>query len=128
MAMPAYYLARPRQVPMSWKRVFPAPPSAVLYGLTLGFGFASTVHSWSFYGVVAGILFTGRLDVGLVAGAAFGVGRALPVLVSPAVSGGPALDELAEGASTWVQLHARTLRVASACSTALAAWVIDVWA
>src|SRR5947209_7933154 len=29
-------LSRPRQVPLAWKHVFPAPLSSVLYGFTLG--------------------------------------------------------------------------------------------
>lgn len=78
----ANLVARAKQVPMSWKHAFPASMSAVLYGVTLGAGVASTVYFWSFWVLVGGTFLTAKPFVGLLGGAAYGAGRALPVFLT----------------------------------------------
>ncbi len=79
--LPAKYLSRARQVPLSWKHVFPPRLSAALYGGVLGLGVSSTIYFWSFHALMLGIFLKGGIVVGALAGMAFGLGRALPVIV-----------------------------------------------
>ena len=68
-----------RQLPEHWRRVLPMPVAAALYGVLLGLGFTTFVLSFGVW-ALAGISFAvGELDAGLAIGAAFGVGRALPI-------------------------------------------------
>jgi hypothetical protein len=75
-----------RQLPERWRWTMPMPLAAALYGVLLGLGFTTFVLSFGVW-ALAGIGFAlGDLHVGLVIGAAFGIGRAIPVvLVAPAV-------------------------------------------
>ena len=59
----------------------PMPLAAALYGLLLGLGFTTFVLSfgvWAFAGVSLAV---GDPSLGLVLGIAFGVGRAIPIVV-----------------------------------------------
>ena len=73
-----------RQLPEHWRRVMPMPLAAGLYGVLLGLGFTTFVLTFGVF-ALAGIAFAvGDPAVGLAVGLAFGVGRALPiVLVAP---------------------------------------------
>ncbi len=73
-----------RQLPEHWRRVMPMPLAAGLYGVLLGLGFTTFVLTFGVF-ALAGIAFAlGDPSVGLAVGLAFGVGRALPiVLVAP---------------------------------------------
>lgn len=75
-----------RQVPEPWRRVMPLPLAAGLYGMLLGLGFTTfvlTVATWALAGLSLAI---GDVWVGAVIGLAFGIGRALPVvLIAPRV-------------------------------------------
>ena len=75
-----------RQLPERWRWTMPMPLAAALYGVLLGLGFTTFVLSFGVW-ALAGIGFAlGDLHLGLVFGAAFGVGRAIPVvLVAPVV-------------------------------------------
>jgi hypothetical protein len=75
-----------RQLPERWRWTMPMPLAAGLYGVLLGLGFTTFVLSFGVW-ALAGIGFAlGDLHVGLVIGAAFGIGRAIPVvLVAPVV-------------------------------------------
>jgi hypothetical protein len=75
-----------RQLPEQWRWVMPLPLAAALYGILLGLGFTTFVLSFGVW-ALAGISFAlGHPGAGLVIGAAFGIGRAIPVvLVAPAV-------------------------------------------
>ena len=99
--VPAKYLARARQVPMSWKQIFPAPMSSALYGAVLGFGFLSTVYSWSFFALMTAVFLRGSVAAGLAAGAAFGLGRSLPVIATSSVPGTEKADSLADRAAAF---------------------------
>ncbi len=75
-----------RQLPERWRWTMPMPLAAALYGVLLGLGFTTFVLSFGVW-ALAGIGFAlGDPHAGLVIGAAFGIGRAMPVvLVAPAV-------------------------------------------
>jgi hypothetical protein len=79
-----------RQLPEHWRRVLPMPVAAAMYGVLLGLGFTTFVLSFGVW-ALAGIGFAvGDLDAGLAIGAAFGVGRAIPIAVLAPVSDRPA--------------------------------------
>jgi hypothetical protein len=75
-----------RQLPERWRWTMPMPLAAALYGALLGLGFTTFVLSFGVW-ALAGIGFAlGDLHLGLVIGAAFGLGRALPIVgVAPVV-------------------------------------------
>ena len=67
------------------------PLAAALYGVLLGLGFTTFVLSFGVWALAGISLALGDPAAGLVIGAAFGVGRALPVvLVAPVVDRGSA--------------------------------------
>ncbi len=75
-----------RQLPESWRWTMPMPVAAALYGILLGLGFTTFVLSFGVWALAGISLALGDPAAGLVIGAAFGVGRALPVvLVAPVV-------------------------------------------
>jgi hypothetical protein len=90
-----------RQVPEPWRRVLPLPLAAALYGALLGVGFATFVLTLAVVALAAISLALGDPVLGLAVGAAFGAGRALPVVVlapaSRTASGARALELMAEG-------------------------------
>jgi hypothetical protein len=114
--VPANLLARAKQVPLSWKHVFPAPMSAALYGATLGTGVASSVYFWSFWVTVAAVIAVGSPVAGFLIGAVYGVGRTTPVFV--AVGFRP--DKLLAAVSAW-QSATVGVRVVSVLAMALTA-------
>ena len=75
-----------RQLPERWRWTMPMPLAAALYGILLGLGFTTFVLSFGVWALAGISLALGDPAAGLVIGAAFGVGRALPVvLVAPVV-------------------------------------------
>ncbi len=79
-----------RQLPEHWRRVLPMPVAAAMYGVLLGLGFTTFVLSFGVW-ALAGISFAvGDLDAGLAIGAAFGIGRAIPIAVLAPMSDRPA--------------------------------------
>lgn len=79
-----------RQLPEHWRRLMPMPVAAGLYGALLGLGFTTFVLSFGVW-ALAGISFAlGDPAAGLLAGVAFGAGRALPVLGLAPLAGRPA--------------------------------------
>jgi hypothetical protein len=98
-----------RQVPERWRWIMPLPLACALYGVLLGLGFTTFVLSFAVW-ALAGISFAaGNLTFGLVAGIAFGAGRALPVLwIAPRLGsddGQRALDRLALEPRLWLGLR-----------------------
>lgn len=75
-----------RQLPERWRWTMPMPLAGALYGALLGLGFTTFVLTFGVW-ALAGISFAlGDPAAGLLIGAAFGIGRAIPVaLVAPAV-------------------------------------------
>ena len=79
-----------RQLPEHWRRVLPMPVAAAMYGVLLGLGFTTFVLSFGVW-ALAGISFAvGDLRAGLAIGAAFGVGRAIPIALLAPLSDRPA--------------------------------------
>jgi hypothetical protein len=75
-----------RQLPEGWRWTMPLPLAATLYGALLGLAFTTFVLSFGVWALAAISLALGDPHAGLVVGAAFGVGRALPVVfVAPLV-------------------------------------------
>lgn len=70
-----------RQVPERWRRVLPLPLATLLYGVLLGMGFTTFVYSFALWALAALVLIVGAPPTGVLCGLAFGLGRALPVLV-----------------------------------------------
>jgi hypothetical protein len=78
-----------RQLPERWRRVLPMPVAAAGYGVLLGLGFTTFVLSFGVW-AIAGMSFAiGDAGAGVVIGAAFGVGRALPIAVLAPVADRP---------------------------------------
>jgi cytochrome c biogenesis protein CcdA len=69
-----------RQVPESWRRVLPLPVAGFLYGVLLGMGFTTYVLSFAVPALAGVSTALGDPALGLALGAAFGVGRALPIV------------------------------------------------
>jgi hypothetical protein len=74
-----------RQVPEGWRRVLPVPVAAAGYGVLLGLGFTTFILSFAVWALAGVSVALGDPVLGLALGAAFGAGRALPVvLLAPA--------------------------------------------
>lgn len=72
----------PLQVPERWRRVLPLPVALCLYGLLLGTGFSTAVPAYALWAMLLLVGALGHVGPALAAGAALGVGRALPVLLA----------------------------------------------
>jgi hypothetical protein len=70
-----------RQLPEHWRRVMPMPLASALYGILLGLGFTTFVLTFGVWALAGISLAVGETQVGVLIGAAFGVGRALPIVV-----------------------------------------------
>jgi hypothetical protein len=109
-----------RQVPEWWRRVLPLPVAASLYGVLLGLGFTTYVLTFAVWGVAALSFAVGDPAVGVAAGIAFGMGRALPIVVTAPIvhraAGAAVLRALAERPALL-----RGARFADAVAVALAA-------
>lgn len=120
---PASVVSRARQVPMSWKHVFPARMSSTMYGLTLGSGVASTIYFWSAHATLIAAFLLGVPGLGLIAGAAFGIGRSAPVIVSSFIDSDSGTQHFADILTSSKRFP---LRIASAASIAAVALVLVV--
>jgi hypothetical protein len=76
-----------RQLPEHWRRVLPMPMAAALYGVLLGIGFTTFVLSFGVWALAGVSLALGDPATGLLIGAAFGVGRAIPILALAPLAG-----------------------------------------
>jgi hypothetical protein len=76
-----------RQLPEHWRRVMPMPLAAALYGVLLGLGFTTFVLSFGVWALAGVSLAVGDPLIGLVLGAAFGIGRAIPIVVLAPLAG-----------------------------------------
>jgi hypothetical protein len=79
-----------RQLPEHWRRVLPMPLAAGLYGVLLGLGFTTFVLSFGVWALMAVAFAVGDPEAGVLAGLAFGVGRALPIVMLAPLAGSPA--------------------------------------
>jgi hypothetical protein len=112
-----------RQLPEGWRWRMPLPLAACLYGVLLGLGFTTFVLSFGVWALGGISLALGDPGTGLVIGAAFGVGRALPVVVlAPVVDrpfGRRCISAMAERPGLY-----RLLRFGDAVALGLAAVVL----
>ena len=75
-----------RQLPERWRWTMPLPLASGLYGVLLGLGFTTFVLSFGVWALAGISVALGDPGAGLLIGAAFGMGRAIPVLaVAPIV-------------------------------------------
>jgi hypothetical protein len=79
-----------RQLPEHWRRVMPMPLAAALYGVLLGIGFTTFVLSFGVWALAGVSLAVGDPSLGLLLGAAFGIGRAIPIVVLAPLAGSDA--------------------------------------
>jgi hypothetical protein len=79
-----------QQLPEHWRRVMPMPLAAALYGVLLGIGFTTFVLSFGVWALAGVSLAVGDPSLGLVLGACFGLGRAIPILALAPLAGRPA--------------------------------------
>jgi hypothetical protein len=70
-----------RQVPEHWRRTMPLPVAVLLYGVLLGSGFATFVYTFAVWALAAIAFVLGSPRTGAIVGIAFGLGRALPVVL-----------------------------------------------
>ena len=68
------------QVPEAIRWRLPLSVTGSLYGLLLGLGFTTYILTYALWALVASVLLLGSLQLGVIVGLAFGLGRALPVL------------------------------------------------
>jgi len=114
-----------RQVPEPWRRRLPLTLAAALYGVLLGLGFATFVLTLAVPALAFVALALGDPALGLLMGAAFGAGRALPVAIVAPIADRP-LGLAITDAMSERPLLLRGLRVAdgallAACALAIAA-------
>jgi hypothetical protein len=76
-----------RQLPEHWRRVMPMPVAAALYGVLLGIGFTTFVLSFGVWALAGVSLALGDPSLGLLLGAAFGIGRAIPIVALAPLAG-----------------------------------------
>jgi hypothetical protein len=76
-----------RQLPEHWRRLMPMPVAAALYGVLLGIGFTTFVLSFGVWALAGVSLAVGDPALGLLLGACFGLGRAIPILALAPVAG-----------------------------------------
>jgi hypothetical protein len=75
-----------RQLPEGWRWTMPLPLASALYGVLLGLGFTTFVLSFGVWALAGISVALGDPSIGLLIGAGFGIGRAIPILaVAPVV-------------------------------------------
>ena len=85
-----------RQLPIGWRRRLPMPLAAAGYGVLLGLGFTTFVLSYGVWALMGISLFLGDATAGLVAGIAFGVGRAAPIVALAPIADRPSGERACE--------------------------------
>jgi len=85
-----------RQVPESWRRLLPVPLAAAGYGVLLGLGFTTFILSFAVWALAGVCVALGDPTAGVLAGLAFGAGRALPVVLLAPRAGGAVHAAMAE--------------------------------
>jgi len=70
-----------RQLPIGWRSAVAMPVAAAGYGVLLGLGFTTFVLSYGVWALMGVSVALGDPTAGLVAGIAFGLGRAAPIVI-----------------------------------------------
>jgi hypothetical protein len=114
-----------RQLPEHWRRTMPMPVAAALYGVLLGLGFTTFVLSFGVWALAGVSLAIGDPTTGLLLGAFFGLGRAIPIVILAPLAGSPAdiraTEVLCEREGSY-----RRLRLGDAAALAAAAVALIV--
>jgi hypothetical protein len=108
-----------RQVPESWRRIMPVPLAAGLYGVLLGLGFTTFILSFAVWALAGMSVALGDPALGIAAGLAFGLGRALPVIALAPSGGGALAAAMAERPGILRSLRALDAATLAACAAAL---------
>ena len=85
-----------RQLPVGWRSSMPMPLAAAGYGVLLGLGFTTFVLSYGVWALMGIVLAVGDPLAGLVAGIAFGLGRAIPIVVLAPLADRPSGERACE--------------------------------
>jgi cytochrome c biogenesis protein CcdA len=113
-----------RQVPEAWRRRLPLPAAAFGYGVLLGLGWTTYVLSFAVWALFAIALAAGDPALGVLAGLAFGLGRALPIVALAPAAERPAglavAAIMAERPGLLRGLRALDAAAVAACAAALA--------
>jgi hypothetical protein len=98
-----------RQVPERWRWTMPLALASGLFGLLLGLGFTTFVLAFAVWALAGLSFIAGSTGLGLLIGLAFGLGRALPVIVIAPRLRDPrgllALDGMAREPRLWLGLR-----------------------
>jgi hypothetical protein len=114
-----------RQVPEQWRRVLPLPLATGLYGVLLGLGFTTFVLTFAFWALVGLSLLLSTPAQGLAVGLAFGIGRALPVVLIAPIAHGSAGRRLVDAMAQQPRMLS-TLRRAEAVGLLVIAVSVSV--
>jgi hypothetical protein len=109
-----------RQVPEAWRRTLPITVAAAGYGVLLGLGFTTFVLSYAVWALAAVCVALGDPPLGLALGIAFGVGRALPVVLLAPAGAQAATAAMGERPATLRGLRRVDAAALAACALALA--------
>jgi hypothetical protein len=109
-----------RQVPESWRRVLPVPLAAAGYGVLLGLGFTTFILSFAVWALAGASVALGDPALGAAIGAAFGLGRALPVVVLAPGASAAATALMCERPAILRGLRRVDAAALAACAIALA--------
>ena len=85
-----------RQLPVGWRSSVPMPLAAAGYGVLLGLGFTTFVLTYGVWALMGVSLALGDPTAGLVVGLAFGLGRALPIVVLAPLADRPSGERACE--------------------------------
>jgi hypothetical protein len=85
-----------RQLPVGWRSTMPMPVAAAGYGVLLGLGFTTFVLSYGVWALMGIVLAVGDPLAGLAAGVAFGIGRAVPIVVLAPLADRPSGERACE--------------------------------
>ena len=112
-----------RQLPVAWRSRLPMPVAAAGYGVLLGLGFTTFVLTYGVWALMAIVLLVADPLVGLVAGIAFGAGRALPIVLLAPFADRPAGERVCEAMALRPGFY-RGARLGDAAALALVAAVL----
>jgi hypothetical protein len=114
-----------RQVPERWRWIMPLPLACGLYGVLLGLGFTTFVLAFAVWALAAISIAGDSLSLGIIVGAAFGIGRAIPIAyLTPRLNsedGQRRLDRISVDPRLWLGLRRVGALGLTLCVVALAA-------
>ncbi|CCH79254.1 membrane hypothetical protein [Nostocoides japonicum T1-X7] len=113
----------PRQVDVEWIGRYRGWVTGVGYGAQLGVGLVTIVTSSTTYAVVLLAAWTGRPGVGALVGGAFGLARALPLLLTVRVVAPADLHRLFDGVERWAPRADVAAKVALGLAAVVVAWL-----